>query len=167
VLEPAFEIVTRPSLPARGGEYVVEGKAADGSRVFSLNFTPDEIADDPQHARLFAFAVPLLSQHAARVATIRLAGRGREVVSTRTVEMPQPGSRVQPISVRRTAGGQVSVEWDAAAHPMLLVRDGSTGQILSFARGGSIQLPAGHRELSVAFSNRVQSRDVRLSVPSR
>ena len=43
ILEPAFEVVTRPSLPARGGDYSVEGRAADGSRIFSLPFTPDEI----------------------------------------------------------------------------------------------------------------------------
>ena len=31
VLEPAFEVGTQPSLPARGGEYSLEGSAADGS----------------------------------------------------------------------------------------------------------------------------------------
>ena len=50
---------------------------------------------------------------------------------------------------------------------MLLVRDGATGQVISFARGGSIQLPAGHAELSVGFSNGVGSSEMRVAVPSR
>ena len=50
---------------------------------------------------------------------------------------------------------------------MLIVRDATTGQIISFARGGSVQLPSRHPELSVSFSNGVQSSEVRVAVPSR
>ena len=35
VLEPAFHLMTRPTLPARAGAYTLEGAAADGARVFS------------------------------------------------------------------------------------------------------------------------------------
>ncbi len=167
ILEPAFEIVTRPSLPARGGDYSVEGRAADGSRIFSLPFTPDEVADVPGHNQQFAFAVPLSSDRASRLATLRLAGRGREVVAQRTGGLPVAGARAVPLAVRRTATGQLALQWDAVAHPMLLVRDGSTGQVLSFARGGNLELPAGHPELSVGFSNGVQSSEIRVPVPSR
>ena len=167
ILEPAFEVVTRPSLPARGGDYSVEGRAADGSRIFSLPFTPDEIADVPGDNKQFSFAIPLASDRAARLATIRLAGRGHEVISQRRGALPQAGARVAPISVRRTGTGEVALQWDAAAHPMLLVRDGVTGQVISFARGGSVQLPARHQELSIGFSNGVQSREMRVAVPAR
>ena len=167
VLEPAFELVTRPSLPARGGDYALEARATDGSRMFALSFAPAEIGDDPQGGRIFAFAVPLSSDRASRLASLRLAGQGREVIAQRTAAVPPSGARIAPVAVRRTGTGLVTLEWDAAAHPVLLVRDGGTGQVLSFARGGSVQLPAGHAELSVGFSNGVQSSELRVAVPAR
>lgn len=167
VLEPAFQVVTRPSLPARAGDYTVEGRATDGSQVFSLPFAPAEIADLPGGGQQFAFSVPLSADRASRLATLRLAGRGREVIAQRRADLPQPGARVAPLAIRRTGAGNVGLQWDAAAHPMLLVRDAATGQIISFARGGSVQLPAGHPELSVSFSNGVQSSEMRVAVPAR
>jgi hypothetical protein len=167
ILEPAFEVVTRPSLPASGGEYTVEGRGPDGSRIFSLPFAPSEIADLPGEHEQFAFAIPLSADHAARLTTLRLTGRGREVISQSRGALPQTGARVAPVVVRRTATGQVALQWDAVTHPMLLVRDGTTGQIISFARGGSVQLPGKHQELSVGFSNGVRSTEMRVVVPSR
>ena len=167
MLEPAFEVVTRPSLPVRGGEYSLEGRAADGSRVFSLAFTPAEIADVDTPTRQFAFTIPISSAHAAQLATLRLAGRGREAISASSGTVPQTGARVAPVALSRASDGRIALRWDAAAHPMLLVRDGSTGQIISFARGGSVQLPSGPSQLSVSFSNRVRSGEVRVAVPGR
>ena len=107
VLEPAFEIVTRPSLPAGGGEYTVEGRAADGSRVFSLPFTPAEIADVPGGGQQFAFAIPLSADRASRLASLRLAGRGREVISTSAAPIcRRPARAVAPLAVRRTGDRQ-------------------------------------------------------------
>jgi hypothetical protein len=166
VLEPAFEVVTRPHLPAKGGEYVVEGRAVDGTRVFSLPFTPADIADDPRHGQLFSFAIPMSGDRTSRLSTIRVAGRGREAITHRTGGLPQRGDRA-PLSVSRTGAGRVQLEWDVTKHPMLLVRDGATGQIISFARGGRIDLPASSQELSVGFSNGVRSSELRVPVPSR
>jgi hypothetical protein len=167
ILEPAFEVVTRPSLPARGGDFSVEGRAANGSRIFSLSFTPAEVADVPGDNKQFSFAIPIASDRASRLASLRFAGHGREVISQSRGALPQTGARVAPVAVRRTATGQVALQWDAATHPMLLVRDGTTGQIISFARGGSVQLPGKHQELSVGFSNGVRSTEMRVVVPSR
>jgi hypothetical protein len=166
ILEPAFQVVTRPSLPAGGGDYTVEGRGPDGARIFSLPFTPVDIGDVTGDNKQFAFAIPLSTDRAARLATLRFAGHGREVISQTRGALPQAGARA-PLAVRRIANGQVALQWDAAVHPMLLVRDGATGQIISFARGGSAQLPAGHQELSVGFSNGVRSSDMRVAVPSR
>ncbi|MEO7987342.1 MAG: CARDB domain-containing protein, partial [Gemmatimonadales bacterium] len=48
VLEPAFEVVTRPSLPKQPGAYAVEGLAGDGARLFNLSFDAVAVADDPR-----------------------------------------------------------------------------------------------------------------------
>ena len=81
VLEPAFQIVTRPSLPRRGGAYRLEGTAADGSQLFGVSFTPVPVADDPHGDAHFAFAVPLQADRAARLDRVRLAMPGRAPVS--------------------------------------------------------------------------------------
>jgi hypothetical protein len=50
---------------------------------------------------------------------------------------------------------------------MIQVRDAASGQILSFARGGQAEVWTSRPELALTLSNRVQSRDVRVSVPTR
>ena len=158
VLEPAFQATTRPSLPTREGPYRVEGRAEDGSRIFALSFAPMEVADDRQGARHFAFAVPLLPERMARVASLRLEGEGRMAETTRSAGEPAV------VQVTRTAPGRVALRWDAARTPMVVVRDPRTGHVLSFARGGRAEVATDESELALSLSNRVQSRDVRVRV---
>ncbi|MGH7513437.1 MAG: hypothetical protein ACREOQ_11000 [Gemmatimonadales bacterium] len=165
VLEPAFQIVTRPSLPARGGSYSVEGRDAVGGRLFHLSFTPETVADDPNGGRHFAFAVPLQPDRAARLDAIRLNVPGRPAVSLRAAAA---GSRVVPdVRTARSAPGRVSVRWDASAHPMVMVRDPATGQVLSFARGGAAEIATDRTDLEVQLSNNIGGRSVRVAVPAR
>jgi hypothetical protein len=164
VLEPAFQIVTRPSLPARRGPYSVEGRDAVGGRVFYLSFTPETVADDPNSGRHFAFAVPLQPDRAARLDAIRLNVPGRPAVSLRAAA----GSSVAPdVHTFRSAPGRVSVRWDASAHPMVMVRDPATGQVLSFARGGAAEIATDRTDLEVQLSNGIAGRSVRVAVPAR
>ena len=58
VLEPAFRVTARPSLPRHPGPYRIEGRRGRG-RIFGLDFAPVEVADDPNGAKHFAFIVPL------------------------------------------------------------------------------------------------------------
>jgi hypothetical protein len=164
VLEPAFQIVTRPSLPARSGPYQVEGRDATGGRVFQLSFEPQQVADDPQGGRHFAFAVPLQPDRAARLDAIRLSVPGRAAVSMRAA-----AGSAAPLDLRaaRSGPGRVSLRWDATAHPMVMVRDPRSGQVLSFARGGTAELATDRADLEVQLSNGVLGRSVRIAVPAR
>jgi len=47
---------------------------------------------------------------------------------------------------------------------MVMVRDAETGEVLSFARGGSVQLPASRREVDIVVSNGVTSSVRRVPV---
>lgn len=163
VLEPAFQIVTRPAVPTRAGPYEVEGRAADGSRLFGISFTPLEVADDPLGGEHFAFAVPLQPDRAARLDAIRLSVPGRIPVSLRAA--PAAAGAAPQVSVVRVAPNQVSLRWDAAAHPMLMVRDPATGQVLSFARGGQAVITTDRSDLEVQLSNGIAGRSVRVAVP--
>jgi hypothetical protein len=164
VLEPAFHIVTRPVLPGRPGPYSIEGTAADGSRVFDLSFEAIEVADDERGARHFAFAVPLDRAAATRLETIRLAGPGIGMAAVvRSPAALRAAPAMRP-SVTRAANG-VAVRWDAAAHPMVMVRDAGSGRVLSFARGGQVVVPAGPSGVDLVMSDGVGSHLERIRAP--
>jgi hypothetical protein len=155
VLEPAFQVNTRPSLPSRPGPYSIEGRATDGSALFSLSFSPDPIADLPGNSQTFAFAVPMSSINANRLTSIRLSGQGQEAVRT---SAPQAAGVTDGVEVRRRPSGRVGLHWNAAAHPMVVVRDPETGQVLSFARGGSVELSNLKGQVDLLFSDGVKSK---------
>ena len=165
VLEPAFQVVTRPSLPAAPGPYTLEGSAADGSSVFRVSFAPDQVADDPAGGAQFAFAVPLQPDRAQRLVTMHLEERGRRIASVRA----SAGAAAAPARVEATrlGGGRVGLRWDASAHPMLMVRDPATGEVLSFARGGRSEVVTDRGELDLQLSTGVRGRSARLAVPRR
>jgi hypothetical protein len=164
VLEPAFQVVTRPVLPSRPGPYSIEGTASDGSRVFSLSFDAADVADDAGGARIFAYAVPLDAELAARLETIRLAGPGVGMAARSASPAALRATPAEPVSVLRSAGG-VAVRWDVAAHPMIMVRDVRTGEVLSFARGGSVVVPAAGSEVELVMSDGVRSRSDTVRAP--
>lgn len=166
VLEPAFQVVTRPSLPAAPGPYSVEGRAADGSSVFRISFTPDQVADDPSGGAQFAFAVPLQPDQADRLDAIHLVVPGRPVVSLRASAGAAAGAAAR-VTTTRLDGRRVGLRWDAAAHPMLMVRDPVTGEVLSFARGGRSEIVTDRRELDLQLSTGVRSRSLRVALPRR
>jgi hypothetical protein len=144
----------------------VEGTDETGSRVFSLSFTPEQVADDPHGGRHFSFAVPLQSERASRLASLRMAGGGRVAETRRSYRMtPGMGSVPVPVEVRRGAPGRVTLRWDASRHPMVMVRDATTGEVLSLARGGDAEVLTDRTDLDLVISNRVQSRQVRVVVP--
>ena len=161
VLEPAFQITARPSLPRRPGPSRIEGRSADGTRIFGLSFTPLEIADDPDGARHFAFTVPLAPERAARLASLHLEGAGARA------SLVQASSSPPAVEVTRGAAGRVMLRWDATKSPMIMVRDAVTGDVLSLARGGSAEVAAARDELSLTVSSRVRSHELRVRARSR
>jgi len=160
VLEPAFEITTRPSLPRAAGPYEVEGLAGDGSRVFRLSFDAAPVADDPRGSRRFAFAVPL-GAGGARLESLQLGGPAGVAAYARTAAPAAAARTSEPLTARRVAGGVV-LRWDASTHPMVMVRDPDTGEVLSFARGGEADIATVKTELEVSASDRVGSQRVRV-----
>jgi hypothetical protein len=164
ILEPAFQIVTRPSLPARSGLYSLEGRDVTGARVFHLSFEPERVADDPMGGRHFAFAVPLQPDRAARLDAIRLSVPGRAALSVRAAA---GATASVDLRTARSGPGRVSLRWNPTAHPMVMVRDPASGQVLSFARGGAAEIATERADLEVQLSNGILGRSVRVAVPAR
>ena len=167
-LEPAFRVETRPSLPRRGGAYTVEGLTAEGTRIFSLSFDGEPVADVPRTRagnvpRHFAFAVPLTSSDLERLSMLRALGPDGESTLLSTAALgPLRGEPEAREDVRAAAPDRLEVRWDAAAFPMAMIRDAQTGEILSFARGGSATLRTSSAGVEVHFSDRVRSVSRRL-----
>jgi hypothetical protein len=152
VLEPAFQVNTRPSLPRQPGPYSIEGRADDGSLLFALSFAPNEVADAREPQQNFAFAIPLSAAGAARLSSIHLTGQGRAVAQL------QAGVQPDSVQLKPIAGGRLGLRWNAKAHPVVMVRDPQTGEVVSFARGGSVELPHSRRRFDLFMSNGVKSR---------
>jgi hypothetical protein len=68
------------------------------------------------------------------------------------------------VVARREAGGQVRLQWNAAAHPMIMVRDPDTGEVLAFARGGDARIWSRKGELDLEVSDGVQSQRLRRAI---
>jgi CARDB len=164
VLEPAFELVMRPKMPRAGGPYSVDGVTPDGARVFGLSFDATSVADDPRGARTFAFAVPLSERSAAQLGGLRLVGPSGAAETLSRPVAAFGGAVASDSVVARRVGGGVALHWDATVHPMVMVRDARSGQILSFARGGDATVAAGSSDLEVVVSDRVRSRRVQVTV---
>jgi len=165
VLEPAFQLNTRPSVPAHSGPYTLSGHASDGATLFRFSFAPNPVADAIVDQQNFAFAVPLTSDRAARLASIRVAGTGGTYErSSPTGTSPSGAVQASAVEARRVAGGGLRLRWDARAHPMVMVRDPGTGQVLTFARGGQVELSTSKPQLDVILSDGVRSRTRRMRV---
>jgi reprolysin-like metallo-peptidase family M12B len=168
VLEPAFHVTTRPSLPDRSGPYSIEADSKDGTRLFSLSFAPVEVADLPGGQKNFVFAVPISDAQASQLTTLRLRSQGQETV--RRAQPPlasavQPGTGARPLpELHRLSNGGTRLRWDARTHPMVMVRDAQTGEVLSLARDGSAQLPISRREVDLVLSDGVKSSVRRVAV---
>jgi hypothetical protein len=96
--------------------------------------------------------------------TIRLAGPGVGMAAMSASPAALRAAPAEPLSLMRSAGG-VAVRWDAAAHPMIMVRDGRTGEVLSFARGGNVIVPADGGEVELVLSDGVRSRSATARTP--
>jgi hypothetical protein len=165
VLEPAFQINTRPSLPRQSGPYSLEARASDGSSIFNLSFTANQIADAPGNQENFVFAVPLSAARASRLASLQLTGRGKSAISAAATALSgtqQAGGA--SLELRRGGSGRVALRWDVRAHPMIMVRDAETGEVLSFARGGDVELSTHKGRLDLLMSDGVRSTLVRAAV---
>jgi hypothetical protein len=160
ILEPAFELTTRPSLPRAPGPHRVTATDSAGAEIFSFAFAAEPIADLPTDAQTFAFAVPVSMFRGRTPASFSLQSGDRTVRNVAAADdVADPAVRADRLDGRTTR-----VRWDAARFPMALVRDPMTGDILSFASGGEVTVETERDEMEVHFSNRVRSTSRRLLV---
>ncbi|MGQ0649690.1 MAG: hypothetical protein ACT4P7_19220, partial [Gemmatimonadaceae bacterium] len=142
-LEPAFEVVARPSLPAPGGPNRLQAQGPLGETLFDFDFDGEHVADatDPtmQH---FAFVVPMDMMGGRDVTRLRFSALGRSVERRSSGSTP----REAPMALREGARG-MRVRWTDPGIQGVLVRDAATGEILTFARGDNAGVVGSAQEL--------------------
>ena len=123
------------------------------------------MADDPSGSRHFAFAVPLDAADAAKLSDLRLTGPGATTASTSlALQAARRGVPASDAIVARREAGAVALEWDPSVHPMIMVRDPDSGEILSFARGGKARIATAKGRLELVVSDQVRSQTRRITV---
>jgi hypothetical protein len=166
VLEPAVELTGRPSMPSRPGPYRIEARDASGGTLYSFSFAGAEVADGTPGERHFAFTVPQRMMRMDQLASVRLTANGRQAVVTRAGGPVD--TRVRPVaprfSIAAPGRGQANVSWEPGRHPLTVVRDPRTGEILSFARGGAARVRTDAPELELLFSDGVRTTAQRVRV---
>ena len=158
VLEPAFVVENARFQAPPAGSHRIEAFDASGRELFSIPFGASESADLPTgREEAFAFVVPADRALATTIAELRLVSGGR-TVSRKSGVPATPAPRFT-----RGADGRGVLEWDSSLHPVVMVRDATSGQILSFARGGSVRLPRTVGRVDATFSDGARSARVFLN----
>jgi hypothetical protein len=170
ILEPAFRLVTRPRLPEAPGPYQLEGRAADGTRLFGFSFDGEPLEDVAGDKRIFSFAIPLDAYAATQLASLRLSGGSGSVTHEIGGGGAAAAGRIAPFerfSVTQEGDGRVALEWDESLHTAVMVRDARTSEILSIARGGRATIATDAGELELIASDGVSSVATRARVGVR
>jgi len=153
ILEPALEVDAAPSIPS-GGAYSIEGRGADGSQLFSYAFDPIPVADGDGDEGHFAFVIPFNSFDRGMLADIRLSSAFLPTAAVRTASVgPARAPGIAPAAVGRVGASVAEVVWNPVEFPMVVVRDASTGEVLSLGRSGSVRVTPASDEVELEFSN--------------
>ena len=135
----------------------MEGRGPDGEILFSFPFQPTPVADGGEDEGHFAFVVPLTALGGRALAEVGVTRNGLEVALRRSVSAPL-GVPVAPTAeLVAPDAATAEVRWNAATHPMVLIRDADTGEVLSFARGGTARVHPRSDRIELVFSDGVTS----------
>jgi hypothetical protein len=111
--------------------------------------------------------IPVSEAAQARLATLRVRGKGRAVERAARGSQAALDAAAAAASVRANGVGRARVQWNATAYPLVVVRDATSGEVLSFARGGSADVAASGSDVEVVFSDGVRSASRKVKVSGR
>jgi hypothetical protein len=170
ILEPAFQVVARPSPNSSGGDLLVQGLEESGGVLFDRRFETQLVADAQSGERQFAFTIPLSSAAAARLSSLRVSAAGGSAERVRERPAAAPGALAratrEPVAVGN-ASTETVVRWDSTRFPMALIRDARTGQVLAFSRSGATRVHTSGGAVEVSLSDGIGSisRQIPISQP--
>jgi hypothetical protein len=157
VLEPSFRVTAPAALPAEGGDFTLEGRDGAGELLFSFRFQPTLVADGTDDQGHFAFVVPMAALAGRELAELNVTREGMQTAVRRAAPSGLAVPAAPAADVAAPDGATAEVRWNAATHPMVLIRDADTGQVLSFARGGTARVRPSSDRIQLVFSDGVSS----------
>lgn len=180
ILDPPIP-VAQVTAPPQPGPYRLEGVDEAGTLLLSTSFAADPLSKGSDGEAHFAFMIPLDDDRAQSLDALRLEGPGvyGERVRGERVREQIPGSRgggasapyveTEPeVQAQTRPRGGLELRWDATLYPLLVVRDAHTGDVLSLARGGvvdlAVDLAAGPTELDLNFSDGLRATTRRITI---
>lgn len=162
ILEPSLVIEARPSPPSASGPYRLLVRDAEGRTVVERRFAMPEVADLPGDDSVFAWAIPLPADKAASLASQELRGPEGRVVKVRSPHAATGKPATVPTLSRRD---DLHLAWDAAAHPLLVVRRAHDGAVLAMLRHGRGMVRTGAGPLDLLLADGVTSVAMRVDSP--
>ncbi len=155
-LEPGFVFEMMPH-PPTGAGHALSLRDEQGHEVYHAEFAPVEMADGGEGESSFAFAIPLQAFGRAKLGSLEVE-RGGETLARRTLLSEELRlSALERTMVLRGKGG-LNLRFDPLAHPMALVRNARTGEVVAFSRDGQFQMADPNGELEVHLSDGVRSQ---------
>ena len=173
-LEPAFQIVTRPALPAASGPYSLVGRASDGTVLFQTAFTPQATDHGDPSVRYFTFAIPVDEAALSQLSHLELVGDGTRITrrsggSTERVRLvaPEVAADEAGAIVTSRSASTADVEWDAERWPAILIRDAATKTLLGIGRGGRASIATRAATIELVMSDGARSATLQARVTGR
>jgi hypothetical protein len=141
-LDPAFSLTASPAAANNTGRFIAEGFDDANQRVFAWRFDSYPVDDGGVEHEAFVIAVPVPEAVQARVARIvvRDVAGSRTAVQRATGQLRAGTDQISALSVSKVGGTKTQVRWSPAEVPAMMVRDRATGEILAFARNGTLDL---------------------------
>jgi len=167
VLEPLLVLPQMPATPLRNDQHRLLGFGEEGDTLVDVRFDGEPVAaaggDPGEHHFSFAIDTP---GGALQAVEIHLAdGRFlRREASLSSREMLDALAVPGAMAVERDTAGRALVRWDASRFPAIAILDPGSGRILTFARGGEIQVSTDEEAIDIVVSEGVRSMRRRFPV---
>lgn len=169
-LDPALQVRMEPTpldRKAPHGSRLIQGRDPSGGVVFQISLPLLRVADDIPGSvdRHFLAAIPSKGFPMEALAELRVLGdSGPEAVRWSSNTLPLKSGAVRMPQAWSHGEGEVRLTWNAIAHPLVMVRDASTGEVLSFARGGDVAIKTSAARLELTLSSGVSSETLSVEI---
>jgi hypothetical protein len=170
-LQPAFQIPGATTADPAPGPYSLDLLDAAGGVLGTVAFDAQS-SDRSVGTRSFHLLIPMTAALQGGLASLRVSTAGRPLGTARSSALRTlvQGQVTEAAALGRNpvavpwGPGTVHLGWDAGSHPMVMVKDPMTGEVIGMGEGGSLDLLTGARELDLILSDGVRSRTQRITV---
>jgi len=112
--------------------------------------------------RIFSFVMPLAADTLNNIHSLHIFKAQQELASQQPNGLlPQAPGLARAIQTQALPKGQLQLTWNAAAYPVLMLKDAQTGEVRGFLRGGSAIIQDAPAQPEIHASDGVHSLQLR------